>query len=158
NQFDKAAPSVAEIKVFTLAKGDATAMAALLEKLFGTATGGSRGESGEAASAQVAGAEDASSGIVPIRFSVDVRTNSIIAIGGPESLRVAEAVLLRLDTSEIQQRQSSVFRLKNSPALAVADSVNQFIQQRRQVENLDQSLVSPFEQIEREVVVVPEEV
>src|SRR5262249_21338113 len=140
SQFDKAAPAVAEIKVFTLEKGDASAMAALLEKLFGIG-GGGRGESGEAGSAQVAGAEDASSGIVPIRFSVDVRTNSIIAIGGPESLRVAEAVLLRLDTSEIQQRQSTIFRLKNSPALAVADSVNQFIQQRRQVEHLPQSLL-----------------
>ena len=36
--------------------------------------------------------------LVPLRFSVDTRTNSIIAIGSPGDLQIVEALLLRLDS------------------------------------------------------------
>ena len=150
-QLDRPTTTVAEIKVFTLANGDAAAMAQLLDTLF--ASQNQRDPTGVA----VVGSDDASSNLIPLRFSVDTRTNSIIAIGGADALRVVEAVLLRLDQSDIRQRQSTVYRLKNSPALDVATAVNQFLTSRRQqVEQAAPGLLSPFEQIEREVVVVPE--
>lgn len=163
-QLDRPAATVAEIKVFSLANSDATSMSQLLERLFGISTTGQRtGQQGQAGQQgvpgiQVAGADDASSTLIPLRFSVDVRTNSIIGIGGAEALRVVEAVLLRLDESDIRQRQNMVYSLKNTPAVDVANAISTFLQSRNQIEQIDPGLVSPFEQIEREVVVVPQAV
>ena len=165
-QFDKPNAAVAEIKVFQLAKSDATSMQTLLQALFGIqaqrqgAQGGQPGQAGGAPLPflQVTNADDASSTVIPMRFSTDVRTNSIIAIGGAE-LRVVEAVLLRLDESEIKQRETEVYRLRNSPATDVANAISLFLQTQQQaVQQIDPSLISPFEQIEREVIVVAEPV
>jgi type II secretion system protein D len=162
-QLDRPAASVAEIKVFTLANGDATQAITLLERLFpppnqqGQGQGQNQGN--QSVGIQVAGADDAGSGLIPMRFSVDARTNSILAIGGAEALRVVEAILLRLDASDIRQRESTVIRLNNSPAADVANAINQFLQSQRQaVTQVDPNLFSPFEQIEREVVVVADPV
>ncbi|MGE5195430.1 MAG: type II secretion system protein GspD, partial [Deltaproteobacteria bacterium] len=104
----------------------------------------------------VEGAEDSSSMLVPLRFSVDVRTNSITAIGGAAALNVVEAVLLNLDESDIRQRQTDVYRLKNSYAPNVSNAISQFLQTQRQAAQAEPGLVSPFEQMDREVIVVPE--
>ena len=163
-QLDRPAASVAEIKVFTLANGDATQAITLLERLFppptqqGQNQGQGQGQN-QSVGIQVAGADDAGSGLIPMRFSVDARTNSILAIGGAEALRVVEAILLRLDASDIRQRQSEVIRLNNSPAADIANAINLFLQSQRQaVTQADPNLFSPFEQIEREVVVVADPV
>ena len=162
-QLDRPAATVAEIKVFALTKADATTSAELLQQLFNqssqTQRQGANGRGGAVGSVpglQVQGADDASSTLIPLRFSVDVRTNSIIAIGGAEALRVVEAVLLRLDDSDVRQRESIVYRLKNSYAPDVQSAISRFLQSRRQIETTDSGLVSPFEQIEREVVVEAE--
>ena len=167
-QLDRPAAAVAEIKVFSLKNSDANTMVALLQRLFGVqqqaqgqggAAGGAGGQAaGAAMNVLIEGAEDASSNLIPMRFSVDVRTNSIVAIGGGEALRVVEAVLLSLDLSDIRQRQTAIYRLKNTPAVDVAAAINLFLSNQRQVNQSEAGLVSPFEQLEREVVVVPEAV
>lgn len=155
-QLDKQTNIVSEIKVFGLTNGDATTMVTLLEALFATATTGQNAQ--ERLGIQIADAEDASSGLVPLKFSVDTRTNSIVAVGSAEALRVVEAILIRLDESDVRQRESIVFRLKNSPAIDVAAAINNFLTSRRDLEQSGDGLVSPFEQIEREVIVVPERI
>lgn len=161
-QLDKPAAAVAEIKVFKLKNSDATGMQQLLERLFGIQRTGQPGQQGGQGGQQgvpgllVADAEDSSSMLVPLRFAVDVRTNTISAIGGGSALAVVEAVLLQLDESDIRQRQNEVYRLKNSPATNVAQAITNFLTSRRNVETTDQGLVSPFEQVEREVIVVAE--
>lgn len=154
-QLDRPTSTVAEIKVFSLQNSDAKSMVSLLESLFASA-GQTQQNALNRLGIQVVGAEDASSGLVPLKFSVDSRTNSIVAIGAGESLRVVEAILIRLDESDVRQRQSIVFRLKNSPATDVAAAVNDFLTSRRDLTQSTDGLVSPFEQIEREVIVVPE--
>lgn len=161
-RLDKPTAAVAAIKVFSLEKSDATAMRTLLEGLFGVQRQGQGGQGGQgqgqAPGMLLADAEDISSMLIPLRFSVDVRTNSVIAIGGAEALNVVEAVLLRLDESDIRQRKNEVYRLKNSFAPNVAAAVSQFLQtQRNAITTADPALVSPFEQIEREVIVVAEQ-
>lgn len=161
-RLDKPAAMVSEIKVFSLRNGDATATSQLLERLFSPQQTGQRGGQGAggqlAAGIQIAGAEDASSTLIPLRFTVDVRTNSIIVVGGAEALRVVEAIVLRLDESDIRQRQNQVYRLINSPAEDVAAAISEFLRTQLQVQQADPGLLSPFEQIEREVIVVPERV
>ena len=149
-QLDTPTSMVAEIKVFTLANADATAMSRLLETLFSSPA------QQQQLGVQIAGAEDASSSLIPMKFSVDVRTNSILATGGAEALRVMEAILLRLDQSDLRQRRSVVYRLRNSPARDVADAINQFLTSQRDLSQVDPNLVSAVEQVEREVIVVPE--
>lgn len=148
---DQPPAAMAQIKVFPLERADAQTMVTLLETVFGT-----RVAQGQFATQQlVTGGE---SSLLPLRFAVDRRTNSIIAAGSEEDLTVVEVLLLRLDESDVRQRQSAVYRLKNAPAINVSDAINEFLRTERQVQQADPGLLSPFEQIEREVVVVPEPV
>jgi len=149
-QLDLPTSNVAEIKVFPLTNSDASGMAELLETLF------TSDDAQNQLGVQVTGAEDASSGLIPLRFSVDVRTNTIIAIGGAEALRVVEAILLRLDESDVRQRKNKIIKLKNSPAQAVSDAINQFLQSQRDLAQIDPELVSNVELLEQEIIVEPE--
>lgn len=139
---------VAQIKVFTLRNADAATMATMLRSLVPAQPG---------AGAQLSAAEGESS-TLGLRFSVDPRTNSIIAVGAAGDLRIIEALLMRLDLQDVQARRTSIYRLKNSPAVDVANAVNLFLRSERQVQMAAPGLLSPFQQIESEVVVVPEPV
>ena len=156
-QLDQSPAAVSQIKVFTIVNGDASALVEMLEALFGsaqrTAAGGGFGV-GALGQSNYQGENP----LVPLRFSVDQRTNSIIASGGAEDLQVVEAILLKLDASDVRQRENTVYRLRNAPALDVANAINEFLRSEREVQQANPALLSPFEQIEREVVVVPEQV
>lgn len=155
-QLDATPAARAQIKVFTIVNGDATRLVEMLNALFGiTQTAGGAGGGFGAQAQQQQGNANL---LVRLRFSVDQRTNSIIASGSADDLTVVEAILLRLDDSDIRQRQSIVYRLKNAPATDVANAINQFLRSERDVQQVSPGLLSPFEQIEREVVVVPEPV
>ncbi len=136
-------------------------MARLLLEVFGSTTQNDRTQGGQGAQNNaprpltIAGSEDAGLPI-PLKVSVDVRTNSIIAVGSAQGMDVAWSILLKLDQSDVRQRETVVIKLKNSRADAVAAAINQFLSSRRDVEQTDPGLVSPFEQIEKEVIVVPE--
>ena len=125
-QLDQLPDAESQIKVFTVMNGDATSLAQLLQTLFGQqvtagvgTTGGLGGLfGGNIASLQTqlqSGAGTGESSLVPLRFAVDVRTNSIIASGGEGDLNVVEALLLRLDEGDIETRRLTVVRLKTRP-------------------------------------------
>jgi general secretion pathway protein D len=154
-QLDQLPEAEAQIKVFTIVNGDATSLATMLQTLFGQPAGAQGG--GLQSLLQTATGQGDST-LVPLRISVDQRTNSIIVSGSVGDLNVVEAILLRLDESDIRQRQSVVYRLQNAPATDVANAINEFLRSERQVQQIVPESVSPFEQIEREVVVVPEPV
>lgn len=155
-QLDHPPATISQIKVFTIVNGDAQSLIDLLETLFGqppTQRGGAGGFGAQALQQLQASSE---SSLVPVRFSVDQRTNSIIASGSAGDLNVVEAILLRLDESDIRQRKTKVYRLKNAPALDVSNAVNEYLRSERTVQQTQPGLLSPFQQIEREVIVVPE--
>lgn len=139
-----------QLKIFKIVNGDASSMIDTLRSLLPTQTGGT-------ASLQPPTTAEESS-LLPLRFSVDLRSNSIIATGSEGDLRIVEALLLRLDQTTDQQRKSTVIQLKNAPAIEVASAINQFLFSRRQIEQSTPGAVNPFQEIEREVVVVPEPV
>ena len=151
-RLDQPTSVVADIKHFLLESADASSVAELLAELFITDDTGAGGQLG----VQLAGAEDASSSIVPLRFSVDVRTNSIFAVGGREALEVVEAVVARLDQSDVRQRGTTVYRMINRPATEIAAAVTLMLQTQSQLRQSIPDLLSPFEQLEREVIVVAE--
>jgi type II secretion system protein D len=139
--------ATAELKVFTVMNGDATTLVETLRSLFGTPA---------EADQETGGGGVGTGGPVRIQFSVDPRTNSIIAAGSREDLAVVEAILLRLDQGDLRQRKTSVHKLNNAFAQNVAEALNQWLQTERQVEATVDLAISPFEQIEREVIIVPE--
>lgn len=165
-RFDMPSAAVADIKVFKLEKSDATAMVTLLQNLFNVQAAQRQGQPAGAAGAgagilgiQISDSDEAGNTLIPLRFSTDIRTNSVIAIGGAEALRVVEAILIRLDTDTVQQRESRVFKLKNTYSPDVALAIQTFLQTQQQaILQADVNLISPFEQFEREVVVVSEPV
>lgn len=159
-QLDQPADVVAEIKVYTLRNGDAAGMVRLLEALFASRLGNqqSQNQLNQGIDVQLAGTQDPGSMLVPLRFSVDPRTNSVIAIGGADAQRAVEAVILRLDSGEVRQRKNEVIKLKNSPALEVSEAINQFLQSQRELAEIDPNLVSNVEFLEREIIAVPETV
>ena len=134
--------SQATIKVFPLQNADATSIARLLETLFGTAQQqgrpGQQGGQGQGqgpgqgpGQGQFQGGEGAGGqqqGPTQLRFSVDARTNTVIALGPPSSLQAVEAVILRLDNSDVHARKTTVVRLKNNAADNVARALTDFVQ------------------------------
>ena len=148
-QLDSPAAQV-QIKVFQIVNGDATSLIETLRSLLPTQPGASVGPQLPSAPGETS--------LAPLRFSVDVRSNSIIATGSEGDLRIVEALLVKLDQGNTMQRKTTVYQLKNSPAVDVANAVNQFLASRRQVEQAAPGQESPFQELEREVVVVAEPV
>lgn len=151
SRLDRPASSVATIKHFSLKNADAQSTRDLLDELFGNETTTGNTQVG----VQLAGAEKASS-VVPLRFSVDIRTNSIVAVGTVEALQVVEALIFRLDDSDLRQRQTTIIRLKNAPALDIAAAVDGFLASQTELLQSQDNLISAFEFVEREVIVQAE--
>ena len=150
-QLDQLPAAEAQIKVFTIVNSDAEGLMGMLETLFGEQTQGNQ-------PAVRTGVAEGESSLVSLKFAVDMRTNSILASGSMGDLQVVEAILLRLDDSDVRNRESKVYRLKNAPATDVALAITEFLTSTRDVQQIDPDRLSTLEQIEREVVVVPEPV
>ncbi|MGD9856028.1 MAG: secretin N-terminal domain-containing protein, partial [Planctomycetaceae bacterium] len=148
---DQPAATVAEIKVFQLENADATTAVTTLTEIFTS-------DEEDALGIAIAGAEDASSSLIPLKFSTDTRTNSVVAIGGAEALRIVEAILLRLDQSNIRQRKQEVIKLYNSQASLVAQAITEFIQAQLDLIQIDQQQVSTKELIDQTYIVVADDV
>ena len=91
---DQVTGAVSEIKVFTLQNADAQQSVDTLETMFSNTNQETQ------LGIQLAGTEGSSSSLIPLRFSPDIRTNSVLAVGSAESLSVVEAILLRLDSDD----------------------------------------------------------
>ncbi|MHB8897702.1 MAG: secretin N-terminal domain-containing protein [Thermoguttaceae bacterium] len=151
-ELDQLPVAEAQLKVFTIVNGDAAALVEMLESLFGQTT------ANQSEPPARTGASAGDSSLVSLRFATDVRTNSIIASGALGDLAVVEAILLRLDESDVKKRKTTVYRLKNAPAADVADAINQYLEDERTVREGQQDLFSTFEIFEQEVIVVAEDV
>ena len=149
---DMPSSAVAEIKVFQLKNADAADAVTLLTALFTETATAQQGAIG----VQLAGTSDAGSNLVPLKFSTDGRTNSVIAMGGGDALRIVEAVLFRLDDNDARNRKTSVVKLKNNPATDIATAINQFLQSQRDLAQIDPTRTSSSQLLDQEVIVTPE--
>lgn len=145
-----------QIKVFTIVNGDATQLSTMLNELFQTVQSSNNQARATNAFFTPQASSSGESSLIPLNFSVDTRTNSIIASGSSSDLTVVEAILLRLDQDEVTERKSTVIRLRNARADLVAESLTALLQEESSLQTLDPSVVSPFQQLVREVIVVPE--
>ena len=182
-ELDTLPNSRAEINIFTLKKADASTIAATLQQLFlGTGSGAPAGQAGGGGGVPgLPGGQGANPGtsallgsgglrpltltlgnvapdgtpLIDLRLTVDPRTNSVIVAGSRNDLDIIEALITRLDDTEVQTRRSDVYALRNTSAVDVATALNSFLTQSLTVvRNAGQ--LSQFQDLEREVVVVPE--
>jgi len=160
NQLDQLPNAESQIKVFQVENGDAINLTQLLQELFGLqVTAGSNASSNAFNSALSGGAGGIGGGessLVPLRFAVDQRTNSVIASGSEADLDIVELLLIRLDEGDIETRRSEVIRLKNADASSVGQTLQTYVNTQRQL--LTQSFsqqtnIANYEIEETEVVV-----
>ena len=144
---DQPPTATAAIKVFALKNADATQSVELLTTMFENTN------QEEQLGVQIAGAEDAASSLIPLQFSADVRTNTVLAVGSEEALSIVEAILLRLDTDDTRQRTTTVIQLRNAPAELVAESINLFLGQQQALRDSTEDLISNIERVRQEVIV-----
>jgi type II secretion system protein D len=138
--------ATATLKVFTIRNGDANTLVETLRTLFSIPAEGE-----EAAPGGIS-----QGGVVRLQFAVDPRTNSIIAAGSADDLIVVEAILTRLDQGDVRERENRIYRLNNAAALDIANALQQWLIGRQQAQAEAAVTISPFEQIEQEVIIVPE--
>ncbi|MCP4856662.1 MAG: hypothetical protein GY903_19450 [Fuerstiella sp.] len=148
---DRPPSAIAEIKVFALKNADASQSVELLTTMF------ENQNQEEQLGIQISGAEDATSSLIPLTFSADIRTNTVLAVGGAEALSVVEAILLRLDTTDSRERTTNVIKLENAPASIVAAAMNDFLQQQQGLQDSSEDLVSNIERMRQEVIVAPDD-
>ena len=161
-QLDRAPGIDSLVKVFTVENGDATQLTAALQDLFGqdASTNGTSVGAGNLAGLPPSTAGTDSS-LVPLRFSTDQRTNSVIASGGAEDLEVVESILLRLDSEGFAERITEVIWLRHQAAEDVAAALQTYVQQRTQTVNTIQQFqqgLGPYDLPDRDLIVVAEPV
>ncbi|MCA9082569.1 MAG: hypothetical protein KDA81_00870 [Planctomycetaceae bacterium] len=150
-ELDKAPAAVSEIKVFALKNADAEQSVELLTAMFENQNQESQ------LGIQIAGTEDSVSSLVPVSFSADLRTNTVLAVGSAESLLVVEAILLRLDTTDSRQRTTNVVALRNAPASVVATALESFLQQQQALQDSSADLISNIERLRQEVIIAADD-
>ncbi|MCA9136272.1 MAG: hypothetical protein KDB00_05925, partial [Planctomycetales bacterium] len=159
-QLDKAPGIDSLVKVFTIENGDAAQLTTSLETLFGSdaATSGTSVGGANAAGLPPATASSDSS-LVPLRFSTDIRTNSIVASGSSSDLEVVESILLRLDSEGFAERITEVIWLKNNEAALVAAAITDYVNQRQQSQTTIrqyQTGLGPYDLLDRDIVAIAE--
>lgn len=109
------------------------------------------------AAAPTLGGSNTSAELLPPRISVDQRTNSVIVAAARHDLDLIEALISRLEDTNVAERMNQVYKLRNAAAADVATALNSFLTSEVQVQLIGVGS-NPFNVLAREVVVVPEPV
>src|SRR5262249_31531494 len=174
HELDITAAAKAEINIFKLKKTDASILSQMLQQLFlgttGTTAGGGGGLPGgglpggvgaTAAGAvrRLIGTGDVAEGAALIQLSVtvDSRTNSLIVAGSKNDLEVIEAIIGKLESQEESPRHNRVFKMRNQAAADVTTALTTFYTNTLTPFS-DAGQLSPFQQLQREVIVVAESI
>ena len=124
-QLDERQSQEAEIRVITVVNGDAQTLVDMLDTLFPQ---DENNQDGPLVQSAVGTSE---STLVPLRFALEPRTNSIIVTGNQADLGVVEAILLKLDANDVNRRRTFVYELLYQQATIVADAITQYVLQKR---------------------------
>jgi type II secretion system protein D len=119
-------PEAAKIRVFELRNSDAEKMVQMLEELFQTEQAGTRGGTQGEEEMRLTLGELGEGGRQRLAFTVDTRTNSVIAAGTTGYLDLVEELILKLDTRPIQERKTFVFQPANNPAPAIQQAIREY--------------------------------
>ena len=93
--------------------------------------------------------------IIPIRVTVELYTSSLVVAGSRNDLDVIEAVLYRLDESDVPTRRFEVISLKDALAPDVANAISTFLTQELTYQTTSTQFPG-FQQLQQEVTITPE--
>lgn len=160
-KLDRLPSAETQIKVFEIVNGDAESLLSMLEALFGSNNQGNanqfQGQGGtNLTQLPLQGAGTDGQTLVNLRFSVDIRTNTIISSGAAGDLQVVEDLLNRLDAQLANAHKPEVYRLSNAPATDIAEAINAYLDTRGDIIAADPRAVGDINQTNRAVIVVPE--
>ena len=139
------APAKAQIKIFPLRYADATQVQKTLQPLLPTG-GGSL--------PSIPNAEGEES-FVPVRFSIDTRTNCILATASPRDLKMLDSLIIALDRKDTSERRQEVITLRNVKAASITEAVNKYLAEKQRLE-LSSGTISDYQLFDSQVIVVPE--
>ena len=152
---DSVEPQTADLRIFPLRNADASRMQDLLEDLFQT----TRGEDGRPqlvfAGGDAGPAMAGSTGAVELAFSVDERTNSLIAAGSPSYLKIVERLVFELDRYEMEDRIARVTHLRNRKPEDVASAMQAYFEEESRVLREAAEGEAALRQLQRTVVIEP---
>ncbi|MBU0617638.1 MAG: hypothetical protein KKI02_07965, partial [Planctomycetes bacterium] len=151
-------PDAAKIRVFKLRNSDAEEMMTMLEELFEAEQAGrGGGGGGEDQQYELSLGDLASGGRQHLAFTVDTRTNSVIAAGTTGYLDLVDELILKLDSEPIEIRKTFVYEPHNNTAVAIQQAISEFNDADRQVFDELQEEMSASERMRREIVAVSNE-
>jgi type II secretion system protein D len=149
NQLDRGPGPGQTVKVFTLQNSNAEELINTVQRIFSTTASGTTGGVGGAAGqqrpiGQTATPAPTTTGLgttsantlgsttsLPVRFTPDYRTNSIIASGSKEDLDQIERIVLELDQPESKKRETIVYKLQNLTSAEAVTSLNDYLTRER---------------------------
>ncbi|MDO4558006.1 MAG: secretin N-terminal domain-containing protein, partial [Planctomycetia bacterium] len=143
--------SIAQIKIFPIQNAECQQIVTTLQTLLPSDL--------TSQGVKLAVAAEGEPSLIGLRFAVDSRTNSVIAIGSETDLNVVDALISRLDTEDVIERKTMVYPLRNQEAADVATAINEFLdaqQTLRQEEADAAGGDNPFSLLEEQVIVVAE--
>jgi type II secretory pathway component GspD/PulD (secretin) len=92
--------------------------------------------------------------VADLRIAIDTRTNSLIVAANRSDMILIEAMITRLDETDIRERMNGVYRLRNTNANDVTTALTNLL--NSELSALDAQLAPYFTQLERQVIVVAE--
>ncbi|MFQ5413587.1 MAG: secretin N-terminal domain-containing protein [Phycisphaerae bacterium] len=134
HDFDTIRPITSEVRLFPLVNSDAEGMVDQLTNLF-EVDGGADGEVQSQLRFGDTEFDDLDLASVGQRlsFTADPRTNTLLASGAEIDLQMVEDLVRYLDSQEIDERVTDVYRAKFRDAAELADAVQGYIQQEQDV-------------------------
>ncbi|HEV3146554.1 MAG TPA: secretin N-terminal domain-containing protein, partial [Gemmataceae bacterium] len=177
-ELDVVSAAQARVNVFHLTKADATLMSNMLRQLFtGSTTTGGGGPGGfpgptGGPGGVPGGTTTSATGttrplltatgdvqpgatLIELHVSTDERTNSLIVAGSQNDLDVIQAIIARIEDQSIPERTTMVFKLRNVAAADIAQTLQNYYNQAIGAYTTE---LTAYQQIQREVVVVPDAV
>ena len=157
-QLDRIPDAESQIKVFELVYSDAQTIFDMLDALFNSQNAAANQQQAGGASQlplQTGGGSDGAS-LINLRFSVEPRSNAIIASGPARDLQVIEDLLNRLDARSDNNAEAKVYRLSNAPAQDVADAINTYLDGRTDLIDNDPRTATGVPGVRRTIIVTPE--
>ena len=139
-------PGTAVVKVIRIEHSDADTIQRTLQTLLPTQMTGTGG-------VQLPGSEGGET-FIPIKFAIDTRSNSIVVAGAENDIIFIESLIKSLDKEDALQREVKTIQLHNSSATDVARALTTYLENRRDLQDLE--VVSQYQRLESATIVVPD--
>lgn len=159
------APLSLQLEIFPLINANAEEMRDMLQELFRTEEGRDQDEQerqltfgeGGLSFSSLAGAGALEGGRQELSFTVDTRTNSIIAAGTEQYLALVADLISELDSQSIEERTSVIYAIKNSTAEDLSGAMEEYFSAEADRYDRLEDESAVMQQIRREVTVIPSE-